>query len=173
MSHRSASQQEPSQNRTCLKERGMPVANAWGTLEASFVTMKLKTVETKVRCPHPYRATRHMLQCTLMCPLMYTEVSDPRSAFVVLWVCWLAVHCGPFSIRAVCTDFKLDGNISLKLAHKLGSLSRLKPKRTAPMLRGPHSTASQPSILELTVQVMLRRRPVSSHKGLSMAWETT
>jgi len=90
----------------------MPVANPWATLEASFFTMKLKTVETKVRCPHPYRATRHMLQCTLMCPLVYTEVSDLRFAFVCLgYAGWLCI-VGP----SACVQCALTSSLTLTQA---------------------------------------------------------
>ena len=51
--------------------------------------------------------------------LLCKEVANLSFAFVVPWLHRLAVHYGSLCMRAVCTDFKLDTDTSLKWVHKL------------------------------------------------------
>ena len=75
-------------------------------------------------------------------------------------------------MHAVCTDFKLDTETS-SMSSWYTSLALCHDRsQSALHLCSGRPIYTQPaSILELTVQVMLRP-PLFSHKGLSMAWET-
>jgi len=75
-------------------------------------------------------------------------------------------------MHAVYTDFKLDTDTS-SMSSWYTSLALCHGRsQSALHLCSGRPIYTQPaSILELTVQVMLRP-PLFSHKGLSMAWET-